>query len=81
MTSYAFPWMMTQQDSLLLCFAISSPLSWTACLLLLSRFMVTDRSPSSNRGTRYEVHLGEVAGTVLNAVIEQGESLSEGEYI
>jgi hypothetical protein len=38
-TSYALPWMITQQDSLLLCFAISSPLSWLDCLLLLSRFM------------------------------------------
>lgn len=35
------PWTMTQHDSRELCFATSSPLSWTACVLLLSRFILS----------------------------------------
>lgn len=48
------PWMITQQSSLELCFAISSPVSFTACVLLLSWFIVAKRTRSNGvaRGSR-----------------------------
>jgi hypothetical protein len=36
------PWMITQQSSFELCFAISSPVSFTACVSLLSWFIVAN---------------------------------------
>ena len=47
------PWTITQQSSLVVCFATSSPVSFTACLSLLSRFMVAKRVCSSCVVKRY----------------------------
>lgn len=50
-TSYALPWTITQHESRLLCLEISSPVSFTACVSLLSRFILATTFVTTGPGS------------------------------